>query len=116
MDNFQNPKPGKTYISPALPSFGDKTRNVRIASKVLASVDGYEYVKERDEVVVRKKPDAATYISAKFLEDTRRVFVLTVQKFLPTFNLSHSKTIEPSTSPTRSCEESRLRHIKQSTW
>ena len=82
MDNYQNPKIGKTYISPALQSFGDKTRKVRIASKVLPSVDGYEYVKERDEVVVRKKSDAATYISAKFLEDTRRVFVLTVQKFM----------------------------------
>lgn len=82
MDNYQNPKPGKTYISPSLPAFGDKERRVRIASKVLPSSDGYEYVKERDEVVLRKKPDAATYISAKFLEDTRQVFVLTVQKFM----------------------------------
>jgi hypothetical protein len=82
MDNYQNPKPGKTYISPSLPSFGDKEKRVRIASKVLPSVDGYEYVKERDEVVLRNKPDAATYISAKFIEDTRQVFVLTVQKFL----------------------------------
>lgn len=82
MDNYQNPKPGKTYISPALPSFGDKERLVRIASKVLPSTDGYEYVKERDETVLRKKPDAATYITAKFLEDTRQVFVLTVQKFM----------------------------------
>lgn len=81
MDNYQHPKPGKTYISPALPAFGDKTRRVRIASKVLASKDGYEYVKERDEVVVRQKPDAATYIRAKFLEDTKGVFVLTIQKF-----------------------------------
>jgi hypothetical protein len=70
MDNYQHPKPGKTYISPALPAFGDKARRVRIASKVLPSTDGYEYVKERDEVVVRQKPDAATYIKAKFLEDT----------------------------------------------
>lgn len=82
MGNYQNPKPGKTYISPALPAFGDKTRLVRIASKVLPSVDGYDYAKERDEVVLRKKPDAATYITAKFLEDTRGVFVLTVQKFM----------------------------------
>lgn len=82
MDNYQNPKPGKTYISPSLPAFGDKERRVRIASKVLPSADGYEYAKERDEVVLRKKPDAATYISAKFLEDTRQVFVLTVQKFM----------------------------------
>jgi len=82
MDNYKNPKPGKTYISPSLPAFGNKERRVRIASKVLPSADGYEYVKERDEAVLRKKPDAATYISAKFLEDTRQVFVLTVQKFM----------------------------------
>jgi hypothetical protein len=82
MDNYQNPKPGKTYISPSLPAFGNKEKRVRIASKVHPSVDGYEYVKERDEVVLRKKPDAATYIAAKFLEDTRQVFVLTVQKFM----------------------------------
>ncbi|HDO06102.1 MAG TPA: DUF4263 domain-containing protein [Bacteroidetes bacterium] len=82
MDDYQNPKPGKTYISPSLQSFGDKNRRVRIASKVLPSVDGFEYAKERDEVVLRNKPDAATNITAKFLEDTRQVFVLTVQKFM----------------------------------
>ncbi|MFZ2300963.1 MAG: Shedu immune nuclease family protein [Gallionella sp.] len=81
-DDYLNPLPGKTYISPSLPAFGDKDRRVRIASKVLPSEDGYEYVKERDEVVLRKKPDAATYITAKFLEDTRQTFVLTVQKFM----------------------------------
>lgn len=82
MDDYQNPKPGKTYISPSLQSFGNKDKKVRIASKVLPSTDGYEYVKERDEIVLRKKPDAATYITAKFLEDNRGVFVLTVQKFM----------------------------------
>ena len=81
-DDYLNPLPGKTYISPSLQAFGDKDRRVRIASKVLTSEDGYEYVKERDEVVLRKKPDAATFITAKFLEDTRQTFVLTVQKFM----------------------------------
>jgi len=80
-DDYISPLPGKTYISPSLKDFGDKNRRIRIASKVLPSEDGYEYAKERDEVVLRKKPDAATYIKAKFLEDTRQVFVLTVQKF-----------------------------------
>ncbi len=70
MDDYQNPKAGETYISPSLESFGDKDRKVRIASKVLPSSDGYEYAKERDEIVLRKKPDAATYITAKFLEDS----------------------------------------------
>ncbi|MGK0272989.1 MAG: hypothetical protein ACI88H_003666 [Cocleimonas sp.] len=82
MDDYQNPLPGKTYISPSLQSFGNKDRRVRIASKILPSEDGYEYVKERDEVVLRKKQDAKTYITAKFLEDTRQTFVLTVQKFM----------------------------------
>lgn len=82
IDDYQNPLPGKTYISPSLPAFGDKNRRVRIASKILPSEDGYEYAKERGEVVLRKKQDAATYITAKFLEDTRQTFVLTVQKFM----------------------------------
>lgn len=60
MDDYQNPKPGKTYISPSLQSFRDKDKRIRIASKVLPSDDGYEYAKERDEVVLRNKPDAAT--------------------------------------------------------
>jgi len=81
-DDYQNPLPGKTYISPSLQDFGDKKRRVRIASKILPSEDGYEYAKERDEVVLRKKPDAKTYITAKFLEDTRQTFVLTVQNFI----------------------------------
>jgi len=82
MDDYQNPKPGKTYISPSLQSFGDKEKRMRIASKVLPSEDGYEYAKERDEVVLRNKPDAATNITAKFIEDNRQVFVLTIQKFM----------------------------------
>lgn len=81
MDDYQHPKLSKTYISPSLPAFGDKSKKVRIASKVLPSADGYEYATERDEVVLRKKPDAATYIKAKFIEDSKRIFVLTVQKF-----------------------------------
>jgi|TARA_A100000171_G_scaffold11625_1_gene9514 hypothetical protein len=81
-DDYQNPLPGKTYISPSLQAFGDKDRRVRIASKILPSEDGYEYARERDEVILRKMPDAKTYITAKFLEDTKQTFVLTVQKFV----------------------------------
>ncbi|WP_163340049.1 Shedu immune nuclease family protein [Desulfopila sp. IMCC35008] len=81
-DDYQNPLLGKTYISPSLKAFGAKERRVRIASKILSSEDGYEYAMERDEVVLRKKPDAKTYITAKFLEDTRQTFVLTVQKIV----------------------------------
>lgn len=80
-DDYLNPLPGKTYISPSLADFAKKDRKVRIASKLLPSEEGYEYAKEKDEVVLRRKPDAATYITAKFIEDNRKIFVLTVQKF-----------------------------------
>ena len=69
MDNYQHPKPGKTYISPALPAFGDKTRRVRIASKVLPSTDGYEYVKERDEEATLHPLLTALEMSAKLMEE-----------------------------------------------
>lgn len=80
-DNYQMPKPGKVYISPSLPAFSDKTRRVRIATKVTTGDEGYEYAKERGEVVIRHKQNAKTCICAKFVEDTRGVFVLTIQKF-----------------------------------
>ena len=44
MDSYMEPKPGKTYISPSLPAFGNKERKVRIASKAVALPDGYEWV------------------------------------------------------------------------
>lgn len=82
MDSYLEPKPGKTYISPSLSSFGNKERKVRIASKAVDSPEGFEYAKERDEVVLRHKEDAATYISAKFFEDNRGIFVLSIQKWV----------------------------------
>lgn len=80
-DNYQAPKPGKVYFSRSLPAFSDKTRRVRIATKVTGGSEGYEYAKERGEVVIRHKDNAKTCIRAKFVEDSRDVFVLTIQKF-----------------------------------
>lgn len=80
MDSYKDPKPGKTYISPSLAAFGQNDRKIRIASKVIDSVGGYEYAKEKDEVVLRHKEDAATYIVAKFFEDNNKISVLSIQK------------------------------------
>jgi len=55
---------------------------IRIASKAIASPEGYEYAREKDEVVIRHKENAATYISAKFFEDNRKITVLSIQKFM----------------------------------
>lgn len=80
-DNYQTPKPGKVYMSRSSPAFSDKTRRVRIATKVPKGDEGYEYAKEHNEVVLRHKQNAKTCIRAKFVEDARGIFVLTIQKF-----------------------------------
>lgn len=81
MDNYENPKPGKTYISPSLNAFGQLKRKVRIASKVIESPDAYAFAEVKDETVLRHKDDAKSYIKATFFEDDRRISVLTIQGY-----------------------------------
>lgn len=81
MDDYQNPKEGKTYISPRLDAFGDSDRKVRIASKVIESPDTYAFAQIKDEVVLRHKQDAKSHITAKFLEDNRGIGVLSIQGY-----------------------------------
>ena len=81
MDDYQNPKEGKTYISPRLDAFGESERKVRIASKVIDSPDSYAFAKIKDEVVLRHKEGAKSHITAKFLEDNRGIFVLSIQGY-----------------------------------
>lgn len=81
MDNYQDPKPGKTYISPRLDSFGNPERKVRIATKVIEQPTTYAFANIKEELVLRQKDDAKTCIIAKFLEDDRRIFVLSIQGY-----------------------------------
>ena len=90
MDDYQNPKAGKTYISPRLKAFGDSDRTVRIASKVIDSPDSYAFAKIKDEIVLRHKEDAKSYITAKFLEDTRGIFVLNIQGYTVATDKPHN--------------------------
>ncbi|WP_416139922.1 Shedu immune nuclease family protein [Halomonas sp. HK25] len=90
MDDYQNPKAGKTYISPRLKAFGDSDRRVRIASKVIDSPDSYAFAKVKDEVVLRHKEDAKSYITAKFLEDTRGISVLNIQGYTVATDKPHN--------------------------
>ncbi|MBZ9566364.1 hypothetical protein [Modicisalibacter tunisiensis] len=90
MDDYQNPKAGKTYISPRLRAFGDSNRTVRIASKVIDSPDSYAFAKIKDEIVLRHKEDAKSYITAKFVEDTRGIFVLNIQGYTVATDKPHN--------------------------
>jgi hypothetical protein len=90
MDNYENPKPGKTYISPSLSAFGQLERKVRIASKVIESPDAYAFVKIKDETVLRHKEEAKIYIKATFFEEDRRISVLTIQGYTVATDKPHN--------------------------
>jgi hypothetical protein len=80
-DNYQNPKPGKTYISPSLAAFGDNSRRVRIATKAIESPTAYAFGTIKSEQVIRQKAGAKSNITAKFFEDDRGLFVLSIQGY-----------------------------------
>jgi hypothetical protein len=92
MDNYQDPKPGKTYISPSLVAFGQKDRKVRIASKIIESPDAYAFATIKDEIVLRHKDGAKSHITAKFFEDDRRIFVLSIQGYTAASDKPHNSS------------------------
>ncbi|MGJ7553314.1 Shedu immune nuclease family protein [Variovorax sp. RB3P1] len=73
----RNKLPTKTYISPQVPTLEGP---LRIASKVIDSEGAY-YAKVKKEIVLRRTPSARIEIVAKFLEDDRKLTVLTIQQF-----------------------------------
>jgi len=89
-DNYENPKEGKTYISPRLKSFGDGKKKIRIASKVIESPDSFAFGTIKDEVVLRHKKDAKSYIKAKFIEEPRGLFLLNIQGYTVATDKPHN--------------------------
>lgn len=90
MDDYKNPKAGITYISPSLRAFGTSDRKIRIASKVIDSPDAYAFAKVRDEIVIRHKENAQSYITAKFLEDNNGIFVMNIQGYTVATDKPHN--------------------------
>ncbi|TFD99080.1 DUF4263 domain-containing protein [Dysgonomonas capnocytophagoides] len=90
MDDYNNPKEGKTYISPSLKGFGSFEKQIRIASKVISSPDSYAFGTIKDEIVIRHKKNAQSYIKAKFIEDNRGIFVLSIQGFTVATDKPHN--------------------------
>lgn len=76
----QNKSSDKTYIS-SRKEYPPDYRPIRIASKVIDAEGGHIYGKEHDEIVLRRTPAGRYEIIAKFFEDDRGVFTLTIQKF-----------------------------------
>ena len=81
MDNYQVRSQERLDLSPRLDAFGDPERKVRIATKLIEQPSTYAFAMVKDELVLRHKEDAKTCITAKFYEDDRRVFVLSIQGY-----------------------------------
>jgi hypothetical protein len=92
MDNYQDPKPGKTYISPRLDAFGNPERKVRIATKLIEQPNTFAFATIKDELVLRHKEHAKTCITAKFFEDDRKVFVLSIQGYTVATSKPHNSS------------------------
>ncbi len=86
----ENKRLGKTYVSKSLPSFSDSSRKVRIASKVLKSEDDYAFATIKDEIVLRHHEGAKKSIVAKFFEDNRGIFVLSIQGYTVATDKPHN--------------------------
>jgi hypothetical protein len=75
-----NKLPNKTYVSKRLPY--ERGRSFRIASKVFDSREGQHFAFDRGELVIRVTSNRRQEIIAKFTEDDRQIFRLTLQRWL----------------------------------
>lgn len=83
MDNYKEPVQGKTYVSPSLEAFQNPERKVRIVSKIIESPESYAFGTIKKEVVLRLSEGGSKTIVAKFFEDNRQIFVLSIQGYNP---------------------------------
>ena len=80
-DSYENPRPGYTYISPSLPAFSDPGRKVRIATKAIDSEEAFAFAEVKGELVLRHREGGRNCITAKFFEDDRGVYILSIQGY-----------------------------------
>jgi len=78
---FENKKTGKTYISRSYAFKDQPDRRMRIAWKVFDSPESHAFALDHGEHVIRVTEGGRQEVVAKFYEDDRKVFTLTIQRF-----------------------------------
>lgn len=75
--------PGRTYMSKRIVSeYPDGTKkNIRIVSKVMDGKEEWMEAQLKKEIVLRVTPGGRQEVVAKFYEDNRGIFVLTIQRY-----------------------------------
>lgn len=80
-DTYKNPKEGKTYISPQIPSGNDENDMIRIVTRGIDQNESYEMVKVKNEILLRTTPGGRNIIKAKLFEKNNKIFVLSIQEY-----------------------------------
>lgn len=82
--------PNKTYVSKRINSksleevegqITEKIIPLRYASKILQLENSFGFIKEKDNIVLRITPSGRQEITAKFLEDSRGIYTLQIQRY-----------------------------------
>jgi len=98
-DFFLNKKTDKIYVSKSFnvtqlnpkEGFTEQLRPVRYVSRVV-ECEQNQFVKIRNEIILRETPNARQEIVAKIFDDTRGVITLQIQKFSTNTGNPHEKT------------------------
>ena len=90
-DYFINKKTDTIYLSKSLPAkvyernedgeINEKVRPMRIASLKMENEETHKFYKKGKEIALRITPNGTQEIKAKYYEDSKGVFNLTIQKF-----------------------------------
>lgn len=82
-DYFDGKFPDRTYVSKRLLNKNPDgtTRSIRLISKVVDSDEFWTHAKLKEEIILRITPGGRQEIVAKIYEDTRGVFVLSIQRY-----------------------------------
>src|SRR5688500_9578166 len=78
------------YISPSLASFTKPTRKVRIATKLIEHQVMYAFAQVKEDLGLMHHEGAEPCITAKFLEDDRGIFVLSIQGYTAATSKPHN--------------------------
>lgn len=95
---FTGKVPNKTYVSKSIESkklevvdgeLKERIVPIRYASKVVDLDNSFEFIKEKGEVKLRVSDGQRQEITAKFLEDSRGIFILQIQKYTTATGMPH---------------------------
>ena len=98
-DYFRNKRADRIYLSKSLRkleysrdvdgNIRSLSRPFRIVSKIVDAQESHQFIKDGKEIVLRITGGERQEIKAKFYEDTRRIFTLTIQKYTVETGVPH---------------------------